>query len=68
MIPIPSSAISGYASTLDGPTRDLFADPVYWTIAQCDLEQGQHRNGNGNVGLEPEIPADELPRVVRPDR
>lgn len=43
-----AAAISRCASALDGIARDLFADPIFATIVQRDLERGQHRNTTGN--------------------
>lgn len=44
-----AAAISRWASTLDGISRDLFADPAFAPIAQKDIEEGQHRNNTGKL-------------------
>ena len=43
-----AAAISRAASSLDGISRDLFADPAFAEIVRSDLERGQHRNTTGN--------------------
>jgi hypothetical protein len=44
-----AAAISRVASALDGLTRDLFADPVFWPIVQQDLDEGIHENPKENM-------------------
>lgn len=44
-----ASAISRWASALDGLARDLFADPQFASMAEQDLRDGQHRNRSGRV-------------------
>jgi ubiquinone/menaquinone biosynthesis C-methylase UbiE len=39
-----AAAISRFASSLDGLTRDLFQDPRFVAIVERDLVDGQHRN------------------------
>lgn len=42
-----ASAISRFASTLDGLVHDAFCDPAFVAIAEQDLRDGQHRNDTG---------------------
>ncbi len=39
-----AAAISRWASSLDGLSRDLFQDPRFTAIVERDLKDGQHRN------------------------
>jgi hypothetical protein len=39
-----ATAISRYASLLDGLTRNLIDDPVFCEILKADLETGRHSN------------------------
>ncbi len=41
---LAAAAISRYASSLDGLSRDLLADHVFRDIVRRDLAEGQHRN------------------------
>jgi ubiquinone/menaquinone biosynthesis C-methylase UbiE len=43
-----AAAVSRYASVLDGLWRHLADDPVFRTIVEHDLDDGQHRNPTGN--------------------
>jgi ubiquinone/menaquinone biosynthesis C-methylase UbiE len=43
-----ASAITRFASLLDGLTQDFVADPVFLEILMNDLATGQHRNPTGN--------------------
>lgn len=45
-----AAAISRWASSLDGLTRDLFATGDHWSIVDRALEDGQHRNPTRRVG------------------
>ncbi len=41
-------AISRFASTLDGLSRNLLADPLFVSIVKDDLKTGQHKNPTDN--------------------
>jgi len=43
-----AAAISRYASLLDGLCRRFIADPMFQTILERDLQEGQHRNPSAN--------------------
>lgn len=43
-----AAAISRFASTIDGVSRNLFEDPVFKSIVERDLKDGQHRNPTNN--------------------
>jgi ubiquinone/menaquinone biosynthesis C-methylase UbiE len=44
-----AAAISRWASALDGLSRDLFADAVFYSIVEEDLRSGEHRNPTDRV-------------------
>lgn len=44
-----ATAISRFASALDGLARDLFVDPRFRTIVERDLAHGIHENATGNT-------------------
>jgi SAM-dependent methyltransferase len=44
-----AAAISRWASSLDGLSRDLFQDPRFAAIVERDLREGQHRNPTERV-------------------
>ncbi|MBY0550887.1 MAG: GNAT family N-acetyltransferase [Candidatus Obscuribacterales bacterium] len=43
-----AAAISRFASTIDGVSRNLFDDPIFKSIVERDLKDGQHRNPTNN--------------------
>jgi SAM-dependent methyltransferase len=43
-----AATISRFASLIDGLARDLVSDPVFVSILNRDLEDGQHRNPTDN--------------------
>ena len=44
-----ASAISRWASALDGAMRDRLADPDFASIVEQDVKDGQHRNPTGRL-------------------